>query len=286
MHLDLLPIDLLGVGGQVRLQLVRVDAELLLQVGDRRAAEVDLRLVGRGEVRPVALRRLGVGDRVAVLGLVLAVEDERNLVQQRHFRRQRFLAEDERLERVEQVLDREPGEEPVDAAVRRAQEVVESGVDPRLEVLPAPLGVDVRRPRHRERMHAVLVLQHVRGVEAVLAARAGDEAVVGPVLAAEAVAEVLQPALALAPVDHPLLLLGHPAGVADAVGVEVDRLLLAVPGVLVLDRRVRPLVGDDAAAAERDLQRQPVACGVGLVLAELREIDLAMAGVLRHAKSR
>jgi hypothetical protein len=58
---------------------VGVDAELLLQVGDRRAAEVDLRLVGRGEVRPVALRGLRVGDRVAVLGLVLAVEDERDL---------------------------------------------------------------------------------------------------------------------------------------------------------------------------------------------------------------
>ena len=61
--------------------------------------------------------------------------------------------------------------------------VVEAGVDPRLEILPAPLGVDVRRPGHRQRMHAVLVLQHVRGVEAVLAAGARHDAVVAAVVA-------------------------------------------------------------------------------------------------------
>ena len=129
--------------------------------------------------------------------------------------------------------------------------VVEAGVDPRLEVLPAPVRVDVRRPRDRERMHAVLVLEHVRRVEAVLAARAGHEAVVAAVVAcgsgrrarAAASSRSVQSIV-------PSLLLGEPAGVADALGVEVDRLLLARLRVLVLDGGVRPLVGDHAARAE------------------------------------
>ena len=167
-------------------------AEPVDQLVHRDAAEIDLALVLRGEVAPVALGAVGVRARVAVLGLVLAVEHERDVEQQRHLRREVLLPEDEGLERMEQVLDREPGQQPVHAAVRRVQVVVEAGVDPGLEVLPAPVGVDVRRPGHGERVHAVLVLEHVRGVEAVLAAGAGHQAVVVPVVAAVAVAQLAQ----------------------------------------------------------------------------------------------
>ena len=67
----------------------------------------------------------------------------------------------------------QPGEQTVHEPVGRHQQVVETGLDPPLVVAPAPLGVDVRRPRDRERVHPVLVLELVRGEEAVLAARAG-----------------------------------------------------------------------------------------------------------------
>ena len=166
-------------------------AELVDQVVHRDAAEIDLALVLRGEIAPVALGASRVSrSRIAVLGLVLAVEHQRDVVQQRHLRREVLLPEHEGLERMEQVLDRKPRQQPVRAAVRRVQVVVEAGVDPGLEILPAPVGVDVRRPGHRQRMHAVLVLEHVRGIEAVLAAGAGHEAVVVPVVAAIPVAQL------------------------------------------------------------------------------------------------
>src|SRR3989442_15007517 len=75
----------------------------------RDTTEVDGREISRG-ARPEggrAQRRLAVGDRVAVLGLVLAVEDERAVVLDRELRADHLLADDERLERMQKVLHRE-----------------------------------------------------------------------------------------------------------------------------------------------------------------------------------
>jgi hypothetical protein len=116
-----------------------------------------------------AERGLGVAQWITVLGLVLAVEHQRQVEQQRHLRGERLLTEDERLERMEEVFHRQPGKQAVYPAVGRAQVIIEAGVDPGLMVPPAPVGVDVGGPGDGERMHPVLVLQHVRRVEAVLA---------------------------------------------------------------------------------------------------------------------
>lgn len=126
---------------------------------------------------------------------------------------------------------------------------------------------------------AVLAREHPGGVEAVLAAGPGDDAVVRAVGASEAVAQLFELAPPLAPVYLPLQL-GDPAGVADALGVEVNRRLRAVPHVLVLDRRVRPLVRDHAGAAEADLLREAVAGrGVAAPWSVLVEVNGDTGGV-------
>src|SRR5689334_22155087 len=99
----------------------------------------------------------------------------------------------------------------------------------------------------------------MRGVEAVLSAGAGHNAVIRAIVFPIAIAQVLQLPLALRPIDRPLLLLGHATGVAYAGLVEHDRLLLALARVLVLDRGIRALVGDDTARAEAHVVRQAIA---------------------------
>jgi hypothetical protein len=155
---------------------------------------------------------------------------------------------------MEQALEGEPRQEAVDPAVRGDEVVVEAGVDPKLEVAPAPIGVDVRRPGQRQGMHPVFVFELVRGVEAVLPAGPRHEAVVASVVAAEAVAQRAQLEVALLPVDLLVLLLGEAAGVAHSLRVEADRGFLRILRVLVLDRGVRPLVRDHADLAEGDLR--------------------------------
>ena len=55
-------------------------------------------------------------------------------------------------------------------AVGGTQVVIKPGVDPGLHVIPAPWGVDMRCPSHRQGVHAVFVFQDVSGIKAVLAA--------------------------------------------------------------------------------------------------------------------
>ncbi len=207
------------------------------------------------EVAGLALRGGGFPERVAVLHLVLPVDHERDVVERREAGRQALLAEDEGLERVQEVLEGEPGEGPVHPPVGRAEVVVEARVQPRLEVAPAHLRVDVGRPRHGERIHAVLVLEQVRGVDRVLAPAARHQDVVPAVGAAVAGQQVEQLALAGGPVDA-LLLLREAAGRAHAGRVEVNRLLLRFAGVRVLDGGRRALVGDHAARAEAHVRGQ------------------------------
>ena len=210
---------------------------------------------------------------------------------QRHLRREALLPEDEGLERDgSRFSNGEPREQAVHPAVGRAEVVVEAGVDPGLEVLPAPVGVDVRRPGHGQRVHAVLVLEHVRGVEAVLAARAGHEAVVVAVAAAVAVAQVAQLA-ARAPPSRSRVASPRRSGRRRR---RRRRRSGSSPscesrGVRELDGGVRPLVGDHAAAAEAHLARAGRTCASSVVgaspctraplrpshAAEDREADLA-----------
>src|SRR5436853_110812 len=84
------------------------------------------------------------------------------------------------------------------------------------ENLRSPLGIDMRRPSDRERVHAVFVAQDVRSVKAVLAAGARQDAIVLSIAAAVLIKQIAQAAFALIPVDVRVFFLGEPAGVANA----------------------------------------------------------------------
>ena len=256
MHLDLLLGEHVGIGRQVGSQILGGHA-VLCQLGHAYAAEVEviepllLRVVPR-----VPLRRGCLRDRVAVLHLVLAVDHERDVVGRRHLGRETLLAEDERLERMQEVLEGQARQRPMHPAVGRTEEIVEAGMEPRLEVSPAHLGIDVRRPRDGERIHPVLVLEDVRGVDGVLASAARHQHVIAAVGAPVAREHIAQLPLALGPVGPGIFPFREAARVAHPVGAEVDRLLLRFRGVLVLDGRGGPLVGDHAPRAEAHLARQ------------------------------
>ena len=238
-----------GVAGQVDGQVRLVHLEVLFQLAQGHAAQIDVvKIVGGKEVL-VPQGAVVVGDGVAKLGLVLAVEHQRDAELGGHFGGQLLLAQDEGLEGMEQVLGGKAGEQAVGQAVGGAQVVVEPGVDPRLKVLPAPGGVDVGRPGDGEGMHAVLVFQQVGGVEAILAAAARHKAVVAAVGLAVAVAQFPQLALPVGPVDLARLVVAGVAGVAHAVLLDDHGLFLRVDGVLELIAAVGLLVGHHALFA-------------------------------------
>src|SRR5262245_23692960 len=109
-------------------------------------------------------------------------------------------------------------------------------MDPGLEVLPAPLGIDVWRPGYRERVHAIFMLEYVRGVARILASRAWYQTIVVAIVAPVAVAQILKFTLTLVPVDGVVLFLGDAAGIAHPVSVEMDGRLATFPGVRKLHR--------------------------------------------------
>src|SRR5690606_39111113 len=150
-------------------------------------------------------------------------------------------------------FQRKARQQPVHPPVRREQVVVEAGVDPGLEVVPAPGRVDVRRPGDRQRVHPVDVFQLVGGEEAVLAAGTGHDTVVAAVVAAVTVAERAELGLALRPVDLRLAF-GNAAGGAHAFLVEGDGRLLRVAGVPVVAGGARPAVAVGAAGGGGDLR--------------------------------
>ena len=190
MHLDVVLLQVTGLAGQVDGQVRLVHTKVLLQLAQRNAAQIDvIEIVGGKEVF-VPQGAVVICDRVAELGLILAVEHQRNAKLRGHLGCQLLLAQNEGLEGMEQILGGQAGEQPVGQAVGGAQVVVKPGMNPGLEVLPAPVGVDVRRPGYGERMHAVFVLQKVGGVKAVLAAAAWYQAVVAAVIFAVFVAQL------------------------------------------------------------------------------------------------
>ena len=242
-------------------------------------------VVDRKEVL-IAQGGVVVGNRVAELGLVLAVEHQRDAKLRGHLGRQLLLAQNERLERVEQVLRRKAGQQAVGHAVGGAQVVVKARVDPRLHVLPAPGRVDVRGPGDGQRVHTVLVFQQVRGVEAVLAAGAGHKAVIAAVVLAVLVAELAQLLLAQGPVDMAVgLVVAGMAGITDAVLLNDHRFLDGVDRMLKLIAGVGLLVAHDAFLAELHVPGQAVV-GFELVLRDVRcvlaVVNVDVTGNLFH----
>ena len=239
-----------------------------------------------GEEMLVAQSRVIVGDGVAKLGFVLSVEHQRDAELGGHLGGKLLLAQDKRLERVEQILGGQTGQQAVGHTVGGAQVVVKPGMDPGLHVLPAPGGIDVRCPGDGQRVHAVLVLQQVGGVKTVLAAGAGHQAVVAAIIFAVLVAQFPQLFLAQRPVDLAVrLVMAGVAGIADAVVLDDHRLLDGLNGMLKLVAGVGLLVAHHALFAELHVLGQAV---VGLPLFHRQVwrvftvIDFHIAGHLFH----
>ncbi len=239
-----------------------------------------------GEEVLIAQGGVVVGNGVAELGLVLAVEHQRDAELGGHLGGKLLLAQDERLEWVEQVLGGKAGQQAVGHTVGGAQVVVKACMDPGLHILPAPGGVDMRGPGHGQRVHTVLVFQQMGGVEAVLAAGAGHQAVIAAVVLAVLVAEFAQLLFAQRPVDVTVgLVMAGVASIADAVVLNDHRLFDGFDGVLKLIAGVGLLVAHDALVAELHVLGQTVV-GFELVLRDiggvLAVINVHMAGNLFH----
>ncbi len=138
------------------------------------------------------------------------------------------------------------------AAIRRHQQIVMSGVNPCLEILPAPFGINMRRPSHRQRVHAIFGSQDVRSIKAILAAGPRHDAIIAAIGAAMLIKHLAQLPFAIFPIYGVVLLLSEAASVADALLVEMDRLFLAIFCVRVFNRRVRTLIGNHTTLAEHD----------------------------------
>ena len=136
-------------------------------------------------------------------------------------------------------------------AVGGEQVIVEAALmQPRLEIAPPNVGIEMRRPGHGERVHAVGFLEHQRGEHRIFAARARHQTIVRAVARAVLVAHRDELTFAFLPIELMVFSLGIAARVAKAVLVEVDGDFLRVARMLEFDRRRRPLVGDHAAFAE------------------------------------
>ena len=195
-----------------------------------------------------------MGDLLAVFAGHFAVEDQRDIQLRGHLGNEGLLAQDEGLERVQQIDRRVAREQAVDLAVGGVEEVVKTAdMQPVLEVLPTDVGIQVGRPRDRQRMHAVLVLQQVRLHRTVLAAAAAHDAIVAAVVLAELVAQLDQLALALVPVDFTCFLQEvEAAGVAHPFVVEAQRRFGRGLAVRILVAGHRLLVRHIACLAELD----------------------------------
>ena len=285
-HLNVVFLKVGSLGRQVDGQIGLVHFVVLLQLAQADTAQINMVVVVDRKEVLIAQGGVVVGNRVAELGLVLAVEHQRDAELRGHLGRQLLLAQNERLERVEQVLRRKAGQQAVGHAVGGAQVVVKARVDPRLHVLPAPGRVDVRGPGDGQRVHTVLVFQQVGGVEAVLAAGAGHKAVITAVVLAVLVAELAQLLLAQRPVDMAVgLVVAGMAGITDTVLLNDHRFLDGVDRVLKLIAGVGLLVAHDTFLAELYVPGQAVV-GFELVLRDIggvfAVINVHMAGNLFH----
>ena len=126
------------------------------------------------------------------------------------------------------------------------------------------------------------VLEHVRRVEAVLAARAGHDTVVRAVVPAITVAELMQLPLPLRPIDGKSFLFRQLAGIADAGIAERDGRLATLCCMRIFDCRIGALIGNDALRTEMHILRQSILRFRTSFPRELDITDLSANGELFH----
>ena len=110
----------------------------------------------------------------------------------------------------------------------------------------------MRRPRYRQWVHAILVLQKVRGIETVFPPGSRHDAIVRPISFPMTLTQFPKLPFSLLPVNALTLAFGKVARIADTRRVKVDRLFLGFLSVFVLHSRVRALIGDHALLAVKD----------------------------------
>ena len=251
---DLGALKFLMVGGKIGRHIVERQSVLLDQLCDRNASQGHLRQILQSKIGLVPQGLLVVGDRVSIFGLVLAVKDQGNFIPNGQLRRKVLLSQDERLKGMQQVLNRQSGQQSMHAAIRLECDIVESSdFDPIAKILNADVCIEYGRPGNRQRMHAVLVFQDVRRVCAVLAAASRDKAVIRTIVSTIAIEEADKFAFPPLPVDV-FLPLRHSACIADTFVVKLERPMAMFLSVFKLDGRGWSLIGHHAARAILNLR--------------------------------
>jgi len=161
-----------------------------------------------------------------------------------HFRNERLLPQNERLEWVQQIDRRIAGQQAVNFTVRGVQVVVKTtDMQPLLEVFPADIGIQMRGPRDGQGIHTVLVLQQVGLHRAVLTTTATYDAVISAVRLSMLVAQLDEFPLTLVPINFTIFLEHiETASVAYAFVIEAQGCLGRTVAVRVLVTRHRLLV--------------------------------------------
>src|SRR5262245_59872693 len=132
----------------------------------------ELRRQAREVVFVVILNLAVWAKRILVVATVLdlaifTVHDERNTVFDGHVQGKIRLSVDERLERIAQMSEREIRQPAGHLAIGRAEHVVETRTDERIQIATADFGRPQWRPRYREWIHAVTVFELMRNEAAV-----------------------------------------------------------------------------------------------------------------------
>src|SRR3989344_8674419 len=169
-------LDLLRRSREVRLKIAAL-VSLVHVFGDGGSAQINFIQVlafDKVETEALILRRIGCelalidGNIGAEFPRVLTVKNQRNPKSYRHFHRECFLPQNERLKGVQQVLKSMPCQQAVDFSIRCEEIIVEAAdMDPILMILKANIRVLMRGPSHGQRVHAIFCLENMRGVTTV-----------------------------------------------------------------------------------------------------------------------
>ena len=159
---------------------------------------------------------------------------------------------------MKQIFRGKAREQAVGNAVWGTQIIVKTGMNPRLEILKAPAGVDVRRPCDGERVHSIFIFQQMGSIKAVFSAAARYKAVITAVGFPVAVAQLAQLLLTRFPVNLIHFIMAGMTSVTNAVLLNDHRFLFGMDGVLKLIAAVGLLVAHDTLFAKAHLSWQAV----------------------------
>ena len=104
--------------------------------------------------------------------------------------------------------------------IRRDKIVIKTRGYPGLEVLPSPIGIQVRRPGYRQRVHTVIVFELMGDEAAIFAAAARHDHVILAVMFLVPLAQLYEFSLAFIPVHALPFVFRIVTGGTDAMLVE------------------------------------------------------------------